>query len=89
MAEEKRYVDADKLIEALRMMPIPSGSSYHNGALESQISQMINTCLSSSFIEFKEQLLRLVQGASSQYDKCMLCVQRDTCIPEHPLGENR
>jgi len=89
MVEAKRYIDADKLVEALRVMSIPCGSGYYNGQLEPIISQMINTCMSAGFIEFRETLMRLVMEASEPYDKCLLCVQRDSCIPEHPLGDNR
>jgi hypothetical protein len=84
---QTRYIDADKLKEALASMYADSGTKYTNGQIESQINQMISGAIMISLEAFKHQIIDAIDKASVPYDKCMLCVQRDSCIPQHPLGE--
>jgi len=89
MSKEGRYVDVDALKIALMGIYPTSNGSYANGIVEQQIANMINTTMLQSLDAFKHQLISAIEKAGKPYDKCMLCVQRDTCVPEHPLGDNR
>lgn len=87
--DKARYVDAEKLkIEILGIYPgVPS--NYSSSQIEQQINQLVGMAMVNAFESFKTQLAEAIYRASKPYDKCMLCVQRDACIPEHPLGDNR
>jgi len=89
MAEKGRYVDVDALKQALVTMYVPVNLGYSNGPLESHVNQMVSQALINTLTSFKLQLAEAIEKAAKPYDKCMLCVQRDSCVPEHPLGENR
>lgn len=89
MAEKTKYVDAEKLIASLRNIHINNGSSYSSSLLENHINQLIDNAIRVSLDTFKYQVIKAIEEASVPYDKCMLCVQRDSCIPDHPLGDNR
>lgn len=84
-----RYVDAERLISALRSFYPAVSTSYTSSMVEQQINNMIQMAVSGSLENFKHQLIAAIEQASVPYDKCMLCVQRDSCIPPHPLGDNR
>jgi hypothetical protein len=63
--------------------------SYSSGLVETQINTLISGALTNALLSFKMQLASAIDQAAMPYDKCMLCVKRDSCIPEHPLGDNR
>lgn len=86
---EKRYVDADKLMVSLNNLYPAIAMQYSSNQIESQINQLIQASLTNAFMSFKMQLVGAIDHAAVPYDKCMLCVQRDSCKPEHPLGDNR
>jgi hypothetical protein len=86
---QTKYVDADKLAQAISRIYVSAGVGYSSGLLDQQINQLVSNAIQGSLEIFKHQILDAIAEASSPYDKCMLCVQRDSCIPEHPLGENR
>lgn len=88
-SDQKKYVDSDKLKMAILNMPIPCSSNYSNGNFEREINQMISSSLINSFTQLQSALVNAIDQAAVPYDKCMLCVQRDSCVPDHPLGENR
>jgi hypothetical protein len=89
MAEKARYVDADKLIDAIRGIYVNTGSHYSSGAVDSQINSMISHGITEAMQSLKMALACAIDNAAESYDKCMLCVQKDSCIPPHPLGDNR
>lgn len=89
MAEKARYVDVDKLKIALMNIYPAMPNSYSSSLIETQVNQLIGQGLFQALESFKQQLITAVDQAAAPYDKCMLCVQRDSCIPEHPLGDNR
>jgi hypothetical protein len=83
-SNQARYVDADKLKMALYSLHPAVGASYSSGLLDQQVNQLILNALTNSFESFKHQLINAIDQASVPYDKCMLCVQRDSCIPPDP-----
>lgn len=89
MAEKARYVDVDKLKMALMNIYPAMPSNYSSSVLEGQINQLIGQGVFQALESFKQQIVGAIEQAGVPYDKCMLCVQRDSCIPEHPLGDNR
>lgn len=88
-SNQARYVDADQLVDQLRNIYPLVSTSYSHGGTDQIINGLIQTALVNSLEGFKNQIIRAIEQSSVPYDKCMLCVQRDSCIPEHPLGDNR
>ena len=81
MSEKTRYIDADAMAQVLRDLPI---SYYHNsysGQLDGAVNTLLNQAITGALYSFKEQLANAVATAGKPYDKCLLCVQRDSCIP--------
>jgi hypothetical protein len=91
MSQEKRYVDVNKLKNALLgMYPAVSSGSYSSGQLDQQVQQLISSALISTLNDFKMQLARAIEEAAEPYSQCMLCTRKShDFVPEHPLGENR
>lgn len=81
MSEKARYVNAEQLKIALRSTYPAIGTNYASGMLDQQVNQLIANSLLSAFETFKNQLINAIDQASEPYDKCMLCVQRDSCLP--------
>lgn len=86
---QARYVDADKLRLALESLYPAASTGYSTSQVEQQINNLVHNAITMSLNSFKHQIIQAIDQASVPYDKCMLCVQRDSCIPEHPLGDNR
>lgn len=89
MPEAARYIDAEKLKIALSTMYPAVGTSYSSGQVENQINMLISGALMNALESFKHQIINAIDQAATPYDKCLLCVQKDSCIPPHPLGDNR
>ena len=83
-SNQTRYVDSDKLIMALHNLHPAVATGYSSGLLDQQINQLILNAMVNSFTSFKHQMIEAISQASVPYDKCMLCVQRDSCIPPDP-----
>lgn len=83
-SNQTRYVDADKLKLALSSFYPVSNTQYSSSLVETQINQLISMTMSSALESFKHQIIKAIDQASVPYDKCMLCVQRDSCIPPDP-----
>lgn len=83
-SNQTRYVDADKLTIALRGMFPATSSGYSSGMVDQQVNNLIQQAMMSSLESFKNQIITAIEQASVPYDKCMLCVQRDSCIPPDP-----
>ena len=83
-ANQTRYVDADKLIMALRTIYPATSTSYSSGMVDQQINNLIQQAMAGSLDNFKHQIIAAIEQSATTYDKCMLCVQRDSCIPPDP-----
>lgn len=83
-ANQTRYVDADRLVAAIQRIYPAVGGNYSSGLIDQQVNQIVSSALSGSLEMFKQQIIGAIQEASQPYDKCMLCVQRDSCIPPDP-----
>lgn len=88
-SNQAKYIDAEKLkMEVYGIYP-GSSSNYSSSPIETQINQLVGAAVLNAFEGFKSQLAMAIDRAAVPYDQCMLCVKRDSCVPEHPLGENR
>jgi hypothetical protein len=77
MAEEKRYVDADALINSLRNIPNPGyNTPYSSGALDSQVNTLISQAMSMAFSVFITQLENAISTTARPYTQCMLCTRK-------------
>ena len=83
-SNQARYVDSDKLIMALRNIYPATSTGYSSGMVDQQINNLIQQGMMGSLESFKHQIIAAIEQASVPYDKCMLCVQRDSCIPPDP-----
>jgi len=81
MSEKTRYIDASSLTSAIDRMNIGYHGNYASGQLDSAVNMLVGQAVNSALIHFKEQLKQAIMSASMPYDKCMLCVQRDGCVP--------
>jgi hypothetical protein len=89
-SSKARYVDANTFIMAIQNCPTVVGNyGYSSDPLTQAINQTMSRAIMEALEQFKRNLSAAVYQASVPYDKCMLCVQKDACIPEHPLGDNR
>lgn len=88
-SNQTRYVDANQLVDKLRSVYPVASTGYSSGMLDQQVNNLLQSALMNTLESFKSQLIQAIEQSSVPYDKCMLCVQRDSCIPEHPLGDNR
>lgn len=88
-SNQARYVDAEQLVDQLRSIYPLVSTSYSHGGIDQAINGLIKTALVNSLEGFKNQIIQAIERSSVPYDKCMLCVQRDSCVPEHPLGDSR
>lgn len=86
---QAQYVDANRLKLALESLYPTASTGYSSSQVEQQINNLVHNAMITSLNMFKQQIIQAIDQASVPYDKCMLCVQRDSCIPEHPLGDNR
>lgn len=86
---QTRYIDADVLIHLLYNTMPNIAPTYSGDALGQAMDNKINTQVYQAFQSFISNLQAQIERSAVTYDKCMLCVQRDSCIPEHPLGDNR
>jgi hypothetical protein len=82
-----KYVDADLIAVAIHNMNTHF-TSYNNGYgstnIDSQINGLINQAVNSALLQFKNNLASAIMMSARPYDKCMLCVQRDSCPPPDP-----
>lgn len=81
MSEKTRYVDADLLAQAIRDMPFTYYHNSYSGQLDGAVNTLINQAVTGALYSFKEQLANTLAVAGKPYDKCLLCVQRDSCVP--------
>lgn len=89
MSEKAKYVDADALKAALYSCLVHPSIPYSSDPIAQAVLQQVQPMIRDALTGMIHNIVQAVDRASKPYDKCMLCVQRDACIPEHPLGDNR
>jgi len=81
MSEKTRYIDANAVALAIDTINVGFYPSYSSGQLDSAVNMLVGQAVNGALMHFKEQLKQALLSASKPYDKCMLCVQRDGCVP--------
>lgn len=81
----KRNIDADLLRMAIYEMPIVvSGftSSYNNN-IDQLIEDKINTMVQATLLNFKHQLIEVIDKSAMLHSACLLCAQKEgECPPQ-------